>query len=98
MNPRSRLKAAAFVVGLILYGPLIVALSIWGLDWSVNQEKSPLVLVAVALSLLFLVIGFIVIGLTVWLGYEFYVERRRSKLAGDGQLPDSVDIAPNASA
>lgn len=98
MNPRSRLKAAAFVVGLILYGPLIVALSLWGLEWSVGQDKSLLVLVAVALSLLFLVIGFIVIGLTVWLGYEFYVERRHTKLVDDGQLPDAVDIAPNASA
>lgn len=98
MNPRSRLKAAAFVVGLILYGPLIVALSLWGLQWSIGQDKSPLVLLAVVLSLLFLVIGFIVIGLTVWLGYEFYVEGRHTKRAGDGQMPDSVDIAPTASA
>lgn len=97
MYLRGRLKNTAITIGLILYGPLIVALSLWGLEWSIDQEKSPLVLVAVGVSLLFLVIGFIVIGLTVWLGYEFYVERRSTKPAGDGQLRDTVDIAPNAS-
>ncbi len=98
MNLNGRLKAAALVTMLILYGPLIVALSLWGIEWSVSQDKSPLVLAALALSLLFLMIGCIVIGLTVWLGYEFLVERRLARVADTDQLPDSVDIAPNARA
>jgi hypothetical protein len=85
-----RLRTVACTLGLLLYGPLLVGLSIWGLTWSGGQDKSALVLLVMSISVVFFVVGCIVVILTVWLWYEILAEEKRAKQAKNCQPAETL--------
>lgn len=92
MELTTRLRSAAYTIGLLLYGPLIVGLSIWGITWSGHQNKSALVLAVLALSVVFFVVGCIIVVLTAWLWYEIFVEEKRIKQAKNEQPVETLAV------
>lgn len=96
MQPTTRLRTAANTVGLLLYGPLILGLSIWGLMWSGNQDKSALVLLVLIASSVFLIVGCVMVVLTGWLWYEILADRKRMKQAQTDQTSDKLAMTGEA--
>jgi hypothetical protein len=97
MKPTTPLRSAAYTVGLLLYGPLIAGLSIWGITWSGQQHKSAFVLAVLVISLVFFVVGCIIVALTGWLWYEILAEERRIKQEKNDQSSETLAVTSDVS-
>jgi ABC-type transport system involved in multi-copper enzyme maturation permease subunit len=92
MNLKRQLRVTACVVGLLIYGPLVLGLSIWGLTWARNQNQSMVVLFVLTLSSVFFIVGLFLVAVTFSLGYEFLIEVKRVVPTENGQLLDSLTM------
>lgn len=92
MNIRTRLRSIACLVGLLLCGPLIIGLSIAGMTWSREQDDSLIVLFVVAMSRALFLLGYYIIALTVWFGYQCLAEIRRTNPKTSGHISNTLPI------
>ena len=90
MNLKRQLGVTACIVGLLIYGPLILGLSIWGLTWSRDQNESMIVLFVLTISTAFYGLGWYIIALTVWFGYQYLAEEKRAQREESGHLLDTL--------
>jgi hypothetical protein len=92
MDGENRVRTIVYTLGLLLYGPAICGLSIWAFRWSLEQSESALVLFVTVASLVFFVVGCVVVALTVWLWYELFVEYRATKQGKNEQPLETVAL------
>jgi Sec-independent protein secretion pathway component TatC len=92
MGSANRVRTIVYTLGLLLYGPAICGLSLWAIRWSLAQRESALVLFVMAASLVFFVIGCVIVALTVWLWHELFVEYRATKQSKNEQPLEAVAL------
>ena len=91
MSTRNLLRATV-CIGLLICGPLILGLSIVVLAWSRDQNDSMLVLFVVVMARAFFLLGYYIIALTVWFGYQYLAEAKRAKPKESGHILNTLTI------